>query len=441
MHETVTWSPVQPPPFGSSSPPHDLPLTDTRRSHLGVASVVDAPEIADEPSLPEGPQPRLSLVIPTRNEVDNIAPLVRRLDAICPGVPMEFIFVDDSSDGTPAAIEAARSLTNRAIHLIHRPEPERTGGLGGAVVVGMKSARGPWVGVMDADLQHPPEIIERMLAVADRDESDLVIASRYREDGESGSFGHVRSMISKGSTLSAKAAFPRRLRGVTDPMSGFFLARSTSLDLTNLQPHGFKILFEILARSRNLRVAEVPFSFGTRHSGQSKASLREGLRYAQLLMDLRVSASTLRFLCFALVGITGLAANSVALIINTELLGIYYVVAALIATQVSTLWNFVLTDRWVYRQVKHRQTAGQRAAMFFAMNNVALLMRIPVLFTLTTVIGLHYAASNLVSLAALTVVRYATADRFIWGNGLAFLQNRRATAPVTVAPSLHDGVR
>ena len=86
-------------------------------------------------------------------------------------------------------------------------------------------------------------------------------------------------MASRSTTTAARMLFPRRLRGVTDPMSGFFLVRREALDLDALRPRGFKILLEILVRHPGLRAAEVSFTFGERHAGRSKASIREALRY------------------------------------------------------------------------------------------------------------------------------------------------------------------
>ena len=126
-------------------------------------------------------------------------------------------------------------------------------------------------------------------------------------------------------------------------MSGFFLIRRDAVDLDLLKPDGFKILLEILGRTPRSRIREVPFTFGTRLAGESKASLYEGFRYCRLLLHLRVSGSMSRFIRFGIVGVSGLIINSFLLAFNTELLGLFYVVAALIATQGSTLWNFALT--------------------------------------------------------------------------------------------------
>ena len=387
-----------------------LPTRDDRESSLNPSDLhlVDL----DRQSQP----PAVSVVVPTRNEADNVAELVRRLERAAPGLPMEIIFVDDSTDDTPDAIEALRGHYRPETILIHRPEQQRGDGLGGAVVRGLRAARAPWVCVMDADLQHPPELLPRMLAATEEDSVDLVVASRYCGGGEANSFGRLRATISQGSTNVARAMFPNRLRNVTDPMSGFFLVRRDAINLEALQPNGFKILLEIIGRSPGLRTTEVPFQFGTRHAGESKASLREGLRFFQLLLGLRLGPGALRLARFGLVGISGLVVNAMVLGFATEMLGVFYLLSALIATQASTLWNFGLSEAWVFGRRHSSQGRPRRLAMFLIMNNAAFALRGPMIIALTSILGIHYLASNLLSLIALMILRYVVADRFIWAS-------------------------
>jgi putative flippase GtrA len=243
---------------------------------------------------------------------------------------------------------------------------------------------------------------------------DLVAASRFRGEGGVGDFGPFRRLLSSVSTRAAGLCFPRRLRAVSDPMSGFFLVRTAALDLDRLQPEGFKILLEILVRTPDLRTSEVPFEFGTRHAGESKAGPREAARYLVQLWRLRLAEVTTRVGRFGLVGATGLAVNTVALAVLADVVGVYYVLAAVLATQVSTLWNFAFTELWVFADREHRRRGVRRMAMFFVVNNAALGLRIPVLVGLTAGLGLHYVASNLVSLGLVFVLRFTVADLWIW---------------------------
>ena len=227
----------------------------------------------------------LSLVVPTRNEHDNIEPLIRRVGAALDGVEFELIFVDDSDDATPAAIRRAMAA-HPDVRLIHRDPHGRAGGLASAVVAGIRQARGTFVGVIDGDLQHPPEVLPQLLAAGT--DSDIVVASRYvAGGGSSGLDGVTRQLVSRGSKLAAQALFTR-VRKCTDPMSGFFLFRREVVAGVDLRPVGFKILLEILVRGRWSRLTEIPYEFEAREAGESKAGLDQGVAYLRHLRHLRL---------------------------------------------------------------------------------------------------------------------------------------------------------
>jgi glycosyltransferase involved in cell wall biosynthesis len=233
----------------------------------------------------------LTVIVPTRNEAGNIAPLVRRLSTALRGRRAEFIFVDDSDDDTEAEVDRlGEPGDEHDVLCLHRDPDSRVGGLGGAVVAGLKAALGEYVCVMDGDLQHPPELVPELLSRAcESDHPNLVVASRYSANGASRLRGG-RSAVSRASTLLAKSAFPRALRDLSDPMSGFFLFRREDVDASSLRPDGFKILMEIAVRTTRIRVAEVGFTFQDRSWGSSKASLAEGARFASHVVKLRRSS-------------------------------------------------------------------------------------------------------------------------------------------------------
>ena len=239
--------------------------------------------------------PIVSVIVPTRDESGNVGPLVALLNGVLAQHDMEVIFVDDSDDGTDAVVRETVPADNRDIVVIHREREQRTGGLGGAVVAGLRAARAPWACVMDADLQHPPALIADLFDRAARGDVDIVVASRFCGGGRAEEVGPLRRMLSSVSTLAAERLFAEQLHGVTDPMSGFFMVRRDAVDADALRPQGFKILLEILVRMRGLRKAEVPFVFGIRHSGESKSGAKEGARYLKQLLCLRFpqAASTL----------------------------------------------------------------------------------------------------------------------------------------------------
>jgi dolichol-phosphate mannosyltransferase len=231
----------------------------------------------------------VSLIVPTRNETANISELLIRLDRLPAGVLGEVIFVDDSDDDTPAAIAYLAPSFNFDVDIVHREPGDRAGGLSGAVVEGFRRARGEWLAVMDADLQHPPEVLAELFATG-QSGADIVCATRNVSGGARDGLGAARDVISKSFASFARLAFFRRLRGVSDPMSGFFLVRRSALDPEALRPTGFKILLEILVRTPGLRRAEVGYEFAARFAGDSKASLKEGVVYLRHLARLRLAA-------------------------------------------------------------------------------------------------------------------------------------------------------
>jgi dolichol-phosphate mannosyltransferase len=369
----------------------------------------------------------LSVIVPTRNEAGNVNLLLTNLRNVFYGTSIEVIFVDDSTDETPQVVEAAaKAFQPQNVRLIHRPPEQQLGGLGSAVVVGLKAARADYACVMDGDLQHPAEVVPVLLKTALEKHADLVVATRRSDESRVTGLNTARNLISIVLDLTARVFFPRRLHGVSDPLTGFFLVRVKALDLDALRPNGFKILMEILVRNPHLRKAEVPFHFGERATGQSKASAKEVLKYLNLLWTLRFGEGSLRFIGFATVGVTGILVNSAALFLATDKLHIYYLVSAGIATVASTIWNFALTEALVYRNTSQSKGLISRLGLFFVINVIALALRTPMIYLMTTLLGIFYVVSNLVSLAVLTVLRFLVADNLIWDQTTTSTSSRKS---------------
>lgn len=261
----------------------------TGQANLSKTQSVDEAAIVREDgvekTLPLRHSPRLSLVVPTRNERDNVSLLVDRVATVLGAINYELIFVDDSDDETPEVI-ARTMAADPCVHLIHRDVKDREGGLATAVVAGIHEAHGDFVGVIDCDLQHPPELLPTMLEAAK--DADIVVASRYIPGGSSaGLDGIYRQIVSRGSRLAAATLFSR-VRACSDPMSGFFLFRREVVEGVELSPVGFKILLEVLVRGNWTRLSEIPYRFEEREIGQSKASLNQGVAYLQHLRELRL---------------------------------------------------------------------------------------------------------------------------------------------------------
>jgi dolichol-phosphate mannosyltransferase len=345
---------------------------------------------------------QLSIIVPTFNEAPNIAELVRRVGEATrtQGIDAEIIFVDDSTDATPEIIAEVAATSVVPVRLLHRDQ--RTGGLGGAVMEGFAAANADACLVMDGDLQHPPEKIPELYARFARGDVDLVVASRYAGDGTNrGLADSTRVLVSKASTALTKAMFPIRLKDVSDPMTGFFLVDRRAIETTSLQPRGFKILLEILAR-KNMRVAEIPFDFAGRHAGASKASLRQGLHFLTQLTALRFGKMSL----FAVIGGLGAIANVVIVWVLTHV-GVNYVVAAIIASEVTIIANFLLIERFVFQDMRG-QASGvwSRFAKSFTFNNAELLIRIPVVALLVGTSHITAVLATAITLAVAFIVRF-----------------------------------
>lgn len=193
------------------------------------------------------------------------------------GWSWSILFVDDSDDETPRVI-ADLARAGRPVDLVHRPT-ERPGGLSGALTLGLTRATAPYCAVIDADLQHPPELLAALLRPLHDGNADVSIASRYVPGGSAtGLDGAWRRTVSRGATRVAQRLFPT-VGAVADPVSGYFALRRSILDGTDLRPEGFKMLVEILVRTRVTRVHEEPYHFAGRLFGSSKVTVGMGLAF------------------------------------------------------------------------------------------------------------------------------------------------------------------
>jgi dolichol-phosphate mannosyltransferase len=229
------------------------------------------------------PAPRLALIIPTLREAENIRVVLDRVRASLDplGMTYEILIVDDDSGDGIEAIVAEIAAEDPRVRLLVR-KGER--GLGGAVLHGWKHSDADVLGVIDADLQHPPELLPRLWQAVESG-SDVVLASRYAPQGGLDNWHPVRHLLSRAAIWMTYPLQNKNIR-VQDPMAGFFMVRRSSLREVELHNKGFKILLEILVRGKVNSVTEVPFTFGPRRAGTSKANLAVGLDYFGLLWRL-----------------------------------------------------------------------------------------------------------------------------------------------------------
>ncbi|WP_223587175.1 glycosyltransferase [Microbacterium sp. OVT16B] len=366
----------------------------------------------------------VTVIVPTYNERDNVAELVARTAAALAGRDAEILFVDDSTDDTALEVERVAADAPLPVRVIHRED--NTGGLGGAVVVGLKAAASDLCIVMDGDLQHPPELLPSLLDRHDEGGADVVAASRYIGGGDTSGLGTaVRFGVSRAATWLTRAMFPIRLARSTDPMTGFFLVDRSRLDLDALRPQGFKILLEILART-DLRIAEVPMEFAERRHGTSKASLRQGATFIAHLARLRFGKMSL----FAMIGVIGAVANLGIMWLLTDA-GVPYVIAAIIGAEVTIIGNFLLQERFVFADMRtDARGLGLRFAASFAFNNVEAAVRIPVM---SLMVESWHISSVLATALSLIVAFFA---RFLFHSLVVYAPRRRRKADAAEEPSV-----
>lgn len=284
----------------------------------------------------------ISIVIPTYNERDNIVPLVERLSRTFNSHQYEIVLVDDNSkDGT---VDVAAGLAEKyPVKVLVRKER----GLATAVLHGIKYARGEIIGVMDADLQHPPEINASLLKAVENG-ADMAVASRYIPGGGCPNWGLSRRIISKGA-LSLAHLFLPSSRKVKDPMSGFFMFKRTGIDQVEFKPRGYKILLEMLVMGKFKNVVEVPFMFEDRSSGASKMKAAQQIDYLKHIFSLmRRKGELARLLKFIGVGISGVAVNQGVLALVTLFTNWNKNIAVIPGIEVSIITNFLLNDYFTF---------------------------------------------------------------------------------------------
>jgi len=355
----------------------------------------------------------VTIVVPTYNESANIRELLHQITESVPTrLPCEVVFVDDSTDDTPEVIHEAAKHCPFPVTVLHREEP--VGGLGGAVVEGLKAAGSDWIVVMDGDCQHPPSLVPELVATGERANAGLVVASRYIKGGSrAGLAGSYRVAVSRGATWLTKSLFPRKLRGISDPMSGFFAIRRGDITAEALKPLGYKILLELAVRSRPRQVTEVPFVFQDRFAGESKSSAQEGFRFLRHLIGLRTASPIARMVGFGLIGASGFLPNLVGLWVLMAV-GMHYVPAEILANQLGVAWNFVLIEHLLFRDRRGHRRWWDRVGRFALLANADLVLRIPLIALFVHRFGMGALTATALALVTTFVLRFAGTEALVY---------------------------
>src|ERR687894_2569054 len=362
----------------------------------------------------------LTLVVPTRNEAENVPMLVRELRESLSDLDYRVVFVDDSTDETPEVIRGLAEQDGRIL-LVRREGAERYGGLSTAVTTGMElfSGASEYTCVMDADLQHPPEKVRKMLEIARRSDADVVVASRYGQGGYAGLSGRMRRAVSVGSKYLARILF-KEARQTNDPMAGFFLIKNQAISGIQFRPTGFKVLLEILVCAPELKVLETPFVFQVRQAGESKATVRQGFEYLTHMLSLFwYVPSAGRFWKFALVGASGVLVNMITLIVLAEYFHAHKVIAWMFAVGLSILSNFLLNNAFTWRDIRHSSRIHffLRGALAYPVAVMGIGANFAVWYPLVKYVSddfPYYAIFNLLGIVAGTSVNFILSSKLIF---------------------------
>ena len=227
----------------------------------------------------------LSVVVPTFKESENIGlfleALCDSLDPVLPGAYEIVVMDDDSPDGT-LDVAAAVAAIRPQVRLVKRLKKRE---LSTAVIRGWQLARGQALSTINADFQHPPELIAGLWQMLQT--NDLVVASRYCQGGGVGNWAIYRRILSRGASLIGQIILPQVYNRTTDPLSGCYMFRRQVVVNVELNPLGYKSLIEILVRGRVRTIAEFPYQMRERERGTSKATGARSLDYVKQLIRLR----------------------------------------------------------------------------------------------------------------------------------------------------------
>jgi dolichol-phosphate mannosyltransferase len=353
--------------------------------------------------------PEISIIVPTYNEHDNIVPLVQRIHQSLQGHSFEIVFVDDNSrDGTADLI---RNMSAPCpIRLMVRTDKR---GLGSAVVDGIGLAGAPVIAVMDADLQHPPEVLPALFRAV-QDGVDIAIASRYVAGGGCEGWSLLRRVISKGAVILAHILLPA-VRRVNDPMSGFFMFRRRSIDVNKLKPTGFKILLEMLVVGGARKTAEVPYIFQTRTKGESKLSSRQQIDYLKHLASLFYRSRELwRFVKFCLVGLSGVGVNLGILWLLVEKAVLDEVLSSAIAIEISIITNFLLNNYFTFRDKRQTGSFFPRLVKFNIVSLAGAAINLGLFWFFTSALDVYYILAQVFGIIVATLWNYFLNTIWTW---------------------------
>lgn len=361
---------------------------------------------------------KLSLVIPTYNERENIPTIVHKLTQLLNDVipnAYELIVVDDNSPDLTWEVAQKIKPEYPQLQVMLR-EKER--GLSTAVIRGWQIAGGEILGVIDADLQHPPETILKLLAEMERG-ADLAVASRHIEEGGVSEWNIIRRLLSRGAQVLGLIILPGVVGRVSDPMSGYFMVRREVLAGKTLNPKGYKILIEVLGRGNIRCLGEVGYVFQERLEGKSKVAWKQYIEYLQHLLTLRLAKWPVgRFTRFGIVGFSGVFVDIAIFYLLRKTIGLGLTRSAVLSAEVGIINNFLWNDLWTFRDISRSQRGWpkrvKRLLKFNLICLTALIFNLLIVNLLFNLFGVNEYLAKLIAIATVTLWNFWINMKLSW---------------------------
>jgi len=342
-------------------------------------------------------QTQVSIIIPTYNESQNILKILKSIgENLLPNVSTEAIVIDDNSpDGTGKIVEeyiqTIKKIAGYTIDVIHRTAKK---GLSSAILKGIQHAKGDTIVVMDSDFSHPPQIIPRMLDALKKYQCDIVVASRYVKGGKIQGWPLKRKLMSKMATVIAKKGLGVM---IADPMSGFFAFKHALISGLKFDAIGYKMLLEILVKTKGATVKEIPYTFTDRKFGSSKVTVSTAFDYAKSVYKLyrygkslskQEKRSSVRFLSkagrFYTVGASGFVINYLmSILFAGGISDLWYLHANIIGITISMTTNFILNKMWTFEDKDFSaKTTIKQYSKFVGFSTLGALVQLAMVFSL-----------------------------------------------------------
>ena len=373
----------------------------------------------------------ISVIVPTYNESENIRGILEHIQKSIPkNLKAETIVVDDNSPDHTARIAedyfySIKEKTNHTISVIKRKAKD---GLSSAILNGIQQASGNTIVVMDSDFSHPPQIIPKMIETLKQTSCDIVIASRYIKGGSIQGWPLKRKLMSKVATIIAKKGLGIKSQ---DPMSGFFMFKKNIIKELKFDAIGYKMLLEILVKTKGVKIQEVPYIFTDRKEGASKLGASTIYDYCKSVWKLykygrsvkkEENRTSVKFISkaarFFTVGASGLGVNYLASVLFSLSADMWYLHATVMGIMFSITSNFILNKYWTFedRDFSVKKTVMQYGK-FAGFSSIGALVQLGMVYYLVDESGISYPISLILA------VGVAAFSNFILNKKWTFKEN------------------